>query len=132
VLVTGLAFGVFAISASSIPGLVIGVVLLDLGVQAAQVANQVRIAGAAPDAESRMNTVYRVSYFIGGALGSALGMAAWSRWGWAGVCAVGGGMLVVALLAVVTPWVSGEPLSWRGAADAGRRHGIDRSSISRT
>ncbi len=107
-LATLLAFGVFALSANSIVGLVAGVVLLDLGVQAGQVANQVRIAGAAPEAESRVNTVYRVSYFIGGALGSALGAAAWSRWGWSGVCATGAAMLVLSLVVVLTPWVSGE------------------------
>lgn len=109
--VTGLAFVVFVRSATSIPGLVVGVVLLDLGAQASSVANQVRIAGAAPDAESRVNTVYRVSYFIGGAMGSAAGMAAWSRWGWPGVCVAGGLMLLLALLAVVAPVLSAARVS---------------------
>jgi predicted MFS family arabinose efflux permease len=57
----------------SIWGLVAGVVVLDVGVQSGHVANQARIYGAFPQARSRANTVYMVSYFVGGAAGSTLG-----------------------------------------------------------
>jgi len=70
-------------------GLVAGVVVLDVGVQSGHVANQARIYGAFPHARSRANTVYMVSYFVGGAAGSTLGAWAWSAFAWAGVCAVG-------------------------------------------
>jgi hypothetical protein len=30
-----------------------------------------------------------VSFFLGGAAGSALGALGWQLWGWAGVCVVG-------------------------------------------
>jgi predicted MFS family arabinose efflux permease len=70
-------------------GLVAGVVILDVGVQSGHVANQARIYGAFPEARSRANTVYMVSYFVGGALGSTLGAWAWGTFAWSGVCFVG-------------------------------------------
>jgi hypothetical protein len=44
-----------------------------------------------------LNTVYMVTYFLGGALGSALGAYGWSHWGWSGVCIAGVMQLVIAL-----------------------------------
>ncbi|HLZ64187.1 MAG TPA: MFS transporter [Ktedonosporobacter sp.] len=78
-------------------GLVIGVILLDLGTQAAHVSNQTRIYSLNPDARNRLNTVYMVTGFIGGALGSYLGTWGWSLAGWNGLCSVGSLMLVAAL-----------------------------------
>jgi predicted MFS family arabinose efflux permease len=69
--------------------LVVGVVLLDLGAQAAHISNQARIFAIRPEARNRMNTVYMVSFFVGGATGSGLGAWAWGQWGWPGVCGVG-------------------------------------------
>jgi predicted MFS family arabinose efflux permease len=66
--------------------LVIGVVALDLGQQMMQVGNQTRIFGLGSQVRSRLNTIYMVMYFTGGAAGSALAGFAWSRWGWSGVC----------------------------------------------
>lgn len=70
-------------------GLIVGVILLDFGVQAAHVANQTRIYALLPEARSRLNTVYMVSYFVGGSLGSYLGAWGWSQAHWTGVCRVG-------------------------------------------
>jgi predicted MFS family arabinose efflux permease len=67
-------------------GLVIGVVVLDVGAQMMQVANQTRIFGLGAQARSRLNTIYMTLYFVGGALGSALATLAWARWQWDGVC----------------------------------------------
>lgn len=67
-------------------GLVIGVIVLDVGAQMMQVANQTRIFGLGAQARSRLNTIYMTMYFVGGALGSALATLAWSRWQWDGVC----------------------------------------------
>ncbi|MDP9039176.1 MAG: MFS transporter [Acidobacteriota bacterium] len=66
--------------------LVIGVIVLDLGAQLAQVANQTRIFGLVPSARSRLNTVYMTTYFSGAAIGSALSTVAWVHWRWNGVC----------------------------------------------
>jgi predicted MFS family arabinose efflux permease len=67
-------------------GLVIGVVVLDMGAQMTQVANQTRIFGLVPGARSRLNTVYMTVYFTGAAIGSALATVAWVHWKWNGVC----------------------------------------------
>jgi predicted MFS family arabinose efflux permease len=83
------SFVIFALSARSITGLVIGVIVLDIGVQAAQISNQSRIYALKPEARSRVNTVYMVVYFICGALGSVVASLAWHSFGWVGVCLTG-------------------------------------------
>ena len=84
-----LSFVVFALSGTSLAGLVIGVIVLDVGVQAAQISNQSRIYALRPEARSRVNTIFMVCYFIGGATGSAVGVTAWHAFGWIGVCVAG-------------------------------------------
>ncbi|WP_186172470.1 MFS transporter [Burkholderia gladioli] len=84
-----ISFAIFAVSARSLAGLVIGVIVLDVGVQAAQISNQSRIYALKPEARSRVNTVYMVCYFIGGAIGSSAGVEAWHAGGWLAVSVVG-------------------------------------------
>lgn len=93
-----LAFLLFWLIGHMLWGLILGVILLDLGVQGAQISNQTRIYSLKAELRSRLNTVYMVSYFIGGSLGSLIGAYAWSIARWNGVCVVGGLMLVVALV----------------------------------
>lgn len=66
--------------------LAIGVIVLDIGAQMMQIANQTRIFGLVPSARSRLNTVYMTVYFSGAAAGSALSTIAWVHWKWNGVC----------------------------------------------
>jgi predicted MFS family arabinose efflux permease len=54
-----------------------------------------------PEARNRLNTLYRVTYFAGGAAGAWSGNTAWTRWGWPGVCAVGAAMSLAGLLALL-------------------------------
>ena len=42
-----------------------------------------------PAARNRLNTVYMTVSFIGTSLGSAIGLFAWDRGAWAGVCLTG-------------------------------------------
>ncbi len=70
-------------------GLILGILLFDVGVQASQVANQTRIFGIDPHARGRINTVYMMIYFAFGAAGSAAGAFAWQHAGWPGVCGLG-------------------------------------------
>jgi len=79
-----------------VTALAIGVVVLDLGAQMTQVANQTRIFGLVPSARSRLNTVYMTVYFTGAAIGSALSTVAWVHWKWNGVCALALGFIVLA------------------------------------
>jgi predicted MFS family arabinose efflux permease len=76
--------------------LVVGVVVLDMGAQMTQVANQTRIFGLVPSARSRLNTVYMTLYFSGAAAGSALATVAWVHWGWNGVCVLALGLIALA------------------------------------
>lgn len=96
-LVTLIAYGFFGLAGFTIWSLVAGVIILDLGVQGSQVSNQTRIYALEPAARSRINTVFMVSTFTGGAIGSTLGSYAWQHWGWSGVCLMGGTLIVAAL-----------------------------------
>jgi predicted MFS family arabinose efflux permease len=78
--------------------LVVGVVVLDMGAQMTQVANQTRIFGLDPSARSRLNTVYMTVYFTGAAVGSALATVAWVHWKWNGVCLLALGLILLAVL----------------------------------
>ncbi|SIT38907.1 Uncharacterized transporter YgaY [Paraburkholderia ribeironis] len=89
IVLVAISFIVFGASAKSIAGLVLGVIILDIGVQAAQISNQSRIYALKPEARSRVNTVYMVAYFIGGALGSGVGAIVWPTFGWIGVSVAG-------------------------------------------
>ena len=108
-LVALVSFGVFALLGRNLAGLVLGVVLLDVGVQSAHVANLARVHALDPAARSRRNTVYMVSYFAGGALGTWLGVRAWARFGWTGVCATGAAFLLLALAFWALPGASAAP-----------------------
>jgi predicted MFS family arabinose efflux permease len=84
-----LAYVVFGFSGQSIPGLVLGVVLIDIGIQATHISNQTLVFSLNPQARNRLNTVYMVIYFLGGATGTFLATQAWKQWQWPGVVAVG-------------------------------------------
>lgn len=61
--ITILSFVVLWLFGYQLWGLIVGVILLDLGVQAGHVLNQTRIYSLLPEARSRLNTVYMVSFF---------------------------------------------------------------------
>ena len=77
-------------------GLIIGAVLLDLGTQSSQVANETRIYTLDPAAWNRLNTVYIFMMAIGSSLGSVLGIFSWSIAKWNGVCCIACLLLAVA------------------------------------
>jgi predicted MFS family arabinose efflux permease len=89
IIIVTVAFLVLLLWPHKLWGLVVGVILLDAGVQSGQVTNQSRIYSLTPEAHNRLNTVYMVTYFVGGALGSAMGTFAWDHWRWTGVAATG-------------------------------------------
>ena len=76
--------------------LAVGVIVLDLGAQMTQVANQTRVFGLVPSARSRLNTVYMTVFFTGAAIGSALATVAWVHWRWDGVCGLALGLIGLA------------------------------------
>ncbi|AYQ44279.1 MFS transporter [Burkholderia lata] len=80
---------ILAGAGSSLALLVIGVVVLDIGVQAGLVANQTRAFAADPKAQGRINSLYMTATFVGGALGAIVSGALMARFGWHGVVAFG-------------------------------------------
>lgn len=80
-------------------GLIIGVILIDLGLQSSHIMNQADYFAIPTTATGRLNTVYMVSYFIGGSLGTYLGALAWEYGGWPMVCLLGSSFSLLALLA---------------------------------
>lgn len=93
-----LSFVIFYFSAHSIAGLVIGVIVLDMGVQATHISNQSIIFALRPEARNRINTIYMVTYFIGGALGTFVATGLWKNYQWDGVCITGGAIALVTLI----------------------------------
>jgi len=87
--------------------MIVGILVLDVGVQGLQVTNQSIIYRLAPDARSRINSAYMVCYFIGGAIGSAGGSWCYANHGWAGVCVFGGALGLVAVVLALHDVVRG-------------------------
>jgi predicted MFS family arabinose efflux permease len=94
-----IAFLFLGFAGRHLAGLIVGVILMDLGVQSGHVSNQTRIYSIDPSARSRLNMVYMFCYFIGGALGSYLGAWGWHVAGWWGVCGFGATVIFLAMIA---------------------------------
>jgi predicted MFS family arabinose efflux permease len=72
--------------------------LLDLGVQSSNVSNQTRVHSLNEKMRNRINTVYMVSFFLGGAFGSFIGSYSYSHFGWYGVCVFGIATQIIAII----------------------------------
>lgn len=82
----------------SLIALVIGIILLDLAVQAVHVTNQAMILPLRAEARSRLTAGYMVFYSIGGASGSIASTQMYAYFGWGGVCLLGASVSAFALL----------------------------------
>ena len=77
-----ISFLIFYFSSSSVIGIVIGIVFIDLGLQGVHISNQTRVYSLLPEARNRMNTVFMSFSFLGTAAGSAYGLFLWELGGW--------------------------------------------------
>jgi predicted MFS family arabinose efflux permease len=93
------SFGLLALGRRQLLPLIVGIVLLDLASQGVHILNQATIYTRQPDSRGRVTTIYMVSYFAGGALGSAGASALYSSDGWGGVCALGAAVAAIGLFA---------------------------------
>lgn len=91
------SWGILAAGKTSVVALIAGIVVLDLAVQGAHIVNQSVIYTLAPEARSRLTTAYMVSFFLGGAILSALASAIYSSGGWTGICLLGAATAAVGL-----------------------------------
>jgi predicted MFS family arabinose efflux permease len=107
------SFVLLGLTGRHLAGLVLGVLLMDLGVQSGHVANQAWIYSLAPAMRSRLNSVYMTCYFVGGALGTFLGALGWQLLGWWGVC----GFALLAIASGLAVYARNYP---RGAAAPAR------------
>ncbi|MGN7412594.1 MFS transporter [Paenibacillus sp. SAF-068] len=78
--------------------LIMGVILLDLAVQAVHVTNQSLIYEVRPEAQSRLTAAYMIFYSIGSATGSIVSTQVYAWAGWTAVCWLGAGVSAAALL----------------------------------
>lgn len=93
------AFAVLWIAgASSLIAVGLGVLLVDIGLNSALIANQTRAYALVPGARGRINTVLFTVMFLFGALGAFAGSQAFLAAGWSGVCGVGIALAASALL----------------------------------
>jgi predicted MFS family arabinose efflux permease len=84
-----LSFVLLYFVANWVMGMIAGIILLDLAMQCIHVSNQSRVYALIPHARNRLNTVYMTVSFAGTSMGSAIGLLAWDKGGWAGVCITG-------------------------------------------
>lgn len=79
-------------------GFIIGIMLIDIGMQCIQLSNQTYVLTSLPNASNRVNTIFMTTYFIGGALGTFLAGVFWHALQWDGVVLVGISLTIVSLL----------------------------------
>jgi predicted MFS family arabinose efflux permease len=92
------AWPVFGLSSHSLAFMVLGTLMLDLAVQALQVTNQSMILQGSVQAHSRLIGCYMMFYAVGSGAGALAATAVYAAAGWAGVCWLGGGISVLALV----------------------------------
>ena len=92
------AWIVIAVFQDYYTGIIVSIIIMDIGMQCIQLSNQSATMRLSPDAPSRMNTIFMVTYFIGGSLGTFLTGTLWSLFGWYGTVAAGVGMTLTAML----------------------------------
>lgn len=78
-------------------GLIVAIIMVDIGLQCLQLSNQSGCIQKMPEASNRANTIFMTTYFIGGSFGTYCAGLAWTHEGWMGVCAVGAVLAAISL-----------------------------------
>jgi predicted MFS family arabinose efflux permease len=94
-----LSWGLLYLGKDSVLVLIVGIMVLDLGVQGTQIGNQAAIYKLAPDARSRLTTAYMVAFFLGGTALSAVTGVIYATEGWGAVCLLGAATAAIGLVA---------------------------------
>ncbi|WP_077049069.1 MFS transporter [Pseudomonas sp. KK4] len=105
-----LAYLLLAGAQTSMALLVLGVVVLDIGVQSGLVSNQTRAFAVDPKAQGRINSLYMTATFFGGAVGAAVSGWLMTRFGWSGIVEFG---IALGLIALAIHWI-GAPRQAKG------------------
>ncbi len=83
-------------------GLVVAIILVDVGAQCYQLSNQSGCLSLVPEATNRANTIFMSHLFAGGSLGTLCAGVAWHCGGWSAVCLVG---ICFALAVAAVNWL---------------------------
>jgi predicted MFS family arabinose efflux permease len=102
ILVCALSFVIFFFGGTSLIGLAIGGLLLDIGAQGNHLTNQARVFSLDPARRSRLTALYMTLYFASGAVGWALATQAFIHAGWHGVSLLGIAVALASLLVFFT------------------------------
>ena len=97
-----LAYLILAGAEFSLVCLVMGVIVLDIGVQSGLVSNQTRAFAVDPKAQGRINSLYMTATFTGGALGVMISGWLMTLYGWTGIAIFG---IVLGLIAALIHWM---------------------------
>ncbi len=98
------SWGLIALLPVSMVMLLLGVVLMDLAVQAVHVTNLSAIVAFNPQKSGRLIGGYMVFYSIGSAIGAIAATATYSRFGWMGTSLLGATFSAIALVL----WIESE------------------------
>ncbi len=79
-------------------GLIVAIILVDVGAQCLQISNQSGSLQQLPQATNRVNTIFMTTFFVVGSLATFLAGQSWSLAGWTGVCLVGATFPVISLI----------------------------------
>ena len=108
-------WGLIWAGGESIAALILGLVLLDLGMQGGHITNQSILYALRPEARSRLTTLYMGTIFAVGAVASATSGIAWSHGGWDAVCLLGGGLALLGFLVWVDEHLRARPGNTKAA-----------------
>jgi predicted MFS family arabinose efflux permease len=89
----------FMVFAQGIIGVVVGIILIDLGASATDVSNRTILFRLHPDIRTRLMAVYSIGMFFSAGILSLLTTILWAHAGWLGVCLLGLGVTSLAFLA---------------------------------
>jgi predicted MFS family arabinose efflux permease len=92
------SWGLIVLLPVSLPALILGVLMLDLAVQAVHVTNQSMIFTRFPQARSRLAGGYMAFYSIGSGMGAIASTMVYAHAGWAGVSLLGAGFSAAAFI----------------------------------
>ena len=92
------AWVLLTIFEGNVSGMAIGLIVLDVSATVVDISNRTILYGLDAGVRTRLNAVYQVAMFSGGAVMSVLVGVSWSSGGWFAVCGLGAAPVVLALM----------------------------------
>jgi predicted MFS family arabinose efflux permease len=98
----GISWVLLAAFGHTVAGVIVGMIVLDMGAAAADISNRTVIFGLRADIRTRLTTIYMVGKFAGAGMMAWLTGLVWAMGGWDAVCALGA---MSAAIATLTAWI---------------------------